>query len=710
MSNTAPGQSRPDDARCYNCGDSGHWTVACPEPTRETPAGLAAWRNANAPGHGGNRDHHGGSKKSKGPIITKYAPAPVPVSAPSVARYGPPPGYGPPPPAHYPGGPPSYPPQYPPYGSSASNYAPPGYSPPGYSNPYPPPSYGGPPPGLPAPPPRPPGTYASPPPPPPQPPAQLPSYPPRAYGPPPPRQDHVPYHPQPHYPQYPQPASAPYAQHPPPPSYPPPYPSHSAPPSYGHPPPSRPPIPSPAPPPASRPHRSASSSVPRQNSASTLPLSASLPPRPSLPPKPPQPNQHGQPGRGRRDFPDHSRDHRNKRKNDRHPRNHDYRQKKNQPHSRPDQKSQDNNNRRPDLKTPNHPKPAPSPKQGDQKGSTTAVEPKPSPPAASPETKKVQVETPRPDSSQRPDTAPEKAVDDEFEWDKNVIFAGPEPRHPPDEVGKPLPAEYNDEVLLPRKWDAKCIESHYVQADNIEEYVKPIHETPYWSKIEHDPAFVRDGKLPSGDAIANLPPRPPPKLEEIARSESSESGEVHERLAKRGHPDDDTPGERPVKRQRSRSSFDASRRGSRGRHSRSRDSYVPQGRRSRPGSPERRPTEFRNVDDQRRSIDRYQPDRDRDHSRGRGRRRSRTRSRSRDHSRSRNRSRSRSRRRNRTPTSRDSSVSAASSGLDSLEAELLGRDTKAKTPEGSPRPKSSMSGLKPKRRQAKLDSAYSRRW
>ncbi|WKT45845.1 Zinc finger, CCHC-type [Fusarium oxysporum f. sp. vasinfectum] len=522
MSNTAPGQSRPDDARCYNCGDSGHWTVACPEPTRETPAGLAAWRNANAPGHGGNRDHHGGSKKSKGPIITKYAPAPVPASAPSVARYGPPPGYGPPPPAHYPGGPPSYPPQYPPYGSSASNYAPPGYSPPGYSNPYPPPSYGGPPPGLPAPPPRPPGTYASPPPPPPSTssattfisttciwsssasprPRTLPST-----------------------------ASL----------------SPLSPASF--------------------------STICSASTAAIIPAPLSLSQRASVVWAPSTFTAsypitsttscitstsisfilcttpefcinftfHGQPGRGRRDFPDHSRDHRNKRKNDRHPRNHDYRQKKNQPHSRPDQKPQDNNNRRPDLKTPNHPKPAPSPKQGDQKGSTTAVEPKSSPPAASPETKKVQVETPRPDSSQRPDTAPEKAVDDEFEWDKNVIFAGPEPRHPPDEVGKPLPAEYNDEVLLPRKWDAKCIESHYVQADNIEEYVKPIHETPYWSKIEHDPAFVRDGKLPSGDAIANLPPRPPPKLEEIARSESSESGEVHERLAKRGHPDDDTP-------------------------------------------------------------------------------------------------------------------------------------------------------------------------
>ncbi|ENH69037.1 hypothetical protein FOC1_g10010211 [Fusarium oxysporum f. sp. cubense race 1] len=605
MSNTAPGQSRPDDARCYNCGDSGHWTVACPEPTRETPAGLAAWRNANAPGHGGNRDHHGGSKKSKGPIITKYAPAPVPASAPSVARYG----------------------------LLAHMLL------------------------L----------------------LRLPLN---------LQRNHLHIH---HvhmvllrlakttYPTI-----------------------HSL---------IIPIIPSQLQHHMFSIHR-------RHHTRPLIPLTARLRRMGTL-------HLHGLLSHHQHHLLHHVHI------DQLHPlyharilhqlylcqllcpldllylqNHHNPISMVNLPHSRPDQKPQDNNNRRPDLKTPNHPKPAPSPKQGDQKGSTTAVEPKSSPPAASPETKKVQVETPRPDSSQRPDTAPEKAVDDEFEWDKNVIFAGPEPRHPPDEVGKPLPAEYNDEVLLPRKWDAKCIESHYVQADNIEEYVKPIHETPYWSKIEHDPAFVRDGKLPSGDAIANLPPRPPPKLEEIARSESSESGEVHERLAKRGHPDDDTPGERPVKRQRSRSSFDVSCRGSRGRHSRSRDSYVPQGRRSRPGSPERRPTEFRNVDDQRRSIDRYQPDRDRDHSRGRGRRRSRTRSRSRDHSRSRNRSRSRSRRRNRTPTSRDSSVSAASSGLDSLEAELLGRDTKAKTPEGSPRPKSSMSGLKPKRRQAKLDSAY----
>ncbi|KAM0563396.1 hypothetical protein ACHAPJ_001117 [Fusarium lateritium] len=648
-------------------------------------SGLAAWKNANTLGHGGNREHHGGSKKSKGPIITKYTPAPVPTPAPSVSRYGPPPGYGPPP-APYPGGPPSYPPHYPPYGSSTPGYAP-GYSPPGYSHPYPPPSYGGPPPpGLPAPP-RPPGTYASPPPLP-QPPGPPAPYS-RPYGPPPtPRQDHAPYASQPHYPPYPPPASAPYGQHAPPPSYPSPYPPQSAPPTYGHPPAPRPPLPSPAPPPIPRPNRpSGSPPAPRQSPATTLPLPPSLPPKPPLPAKPPQPNQHGQPNRGRRDLSDHSRGHQNKRKHDRHNRNHDNRQKKNQPHPRQqEQKPQDGNNRRSDPKLPNLPKPIPSPKQEGEKAPAPPVKQKSSTPAGTPETKKVQVETPRSDSSHRPDTAPEKTTEDDLEWENKAIFKEPETHHPPDEVGKPLPAEYNDEVLLPRKWDAKCIESDYVQADNIEEYVKPIHETPYWSEIEFDPAFVRDGKLPSGDPVAELPPRG----DEASRSESSESGEVREQHSKRGHSDEDNPVERPLKRQRSQSSSTTNRRGSHDDgHSGLRDTYEPKRRRSRRDSSEHRVTEVRNVDDHRRSLDRttsHHRDRNRD--------------RSRDRSRGRNRSRSR------TPASRNSSVSVASSGLDSLEAELLGRDTKAKTPEEPPKRKPSMSGLKPKRRQTKLDSAY----
>jgi hypothetical protein len=286
---------------------------------------------------------------------------------------------------------------------------------------------------------------------------------------------------------------------------------------------------------------------------------------------------------------------------------------------------------------------------------------------------------------------PEKAAEDEWEWEKKTIFKEDEPHHPPDEVGKPLPAEYNDEVLLPRKWDAKCIESVYVQADNIEEYVKPIHETPYWPDVEFDPAFVRDGKLPNGDPVSELPS----KVDQSARSERSESGEVIEQHPKRGHSDDDNYVERPSKRQRSRSSSNVKRRGSHDAYSGSHDTYEPKRHKPRRESSEYRSTNFHNVDDHRR-LDRYHRDRDRDRGRSR--------------SRSRSRGRGRSRSRSRTPASRDSSVSAASSGLDSLEAEFLGRDSKAKTPEESPRRKPSLSGLKPKRRQTKLDSAYSRRW
>ncbi|RDA89418.1 hypothetical protein CP532_6249, partial [Ophiocordyceps camponoti-leonardi (nom. inval.)] len=84
------------EARCYNCGSYGHWAVACPEPTRKTPAGLAAWRSASA-GNVKNQSYNSGSKRSKGPIITKYSPPPF---ASNMGSYPPPP----PPPPTTPGG------------------------------------------------------------------------------------------------------------------------------------------------------------------------------------------------------------------------------------------------------------------------------------------------------------------------------------------------------------------------------------------------------------------------------------------------------------------------------------------------------------------------------------------------------------------------------------------------------------------------------
>ncbi|KFY37177.1 hypothetical protein V495_07304 [Pseudogymnoascus sp. VKM F-4514 (FW-929)] len=79
---------------CYNCGDSGHYFDACPEPARKIPVGLAAAQAARA--SAGPQSHHGGyggqdhrSKRQKtgsGPVVTRY-----PVPGPVVTKYGPPP-------------------------------------------------------------------------------------------------------------------------------------------------------------------------------------------------------------------------------------------------------------------------------------------------------------------------------------------------------------------------------------------------------------------------------------------------------------------------------------------------------------------------------------------------------------------------------------------------------------------------------------------
>ncbi|KAG6004061.1 hypothetical protein E4U21_001406 [Claviceps maximensis] len=140
MPNSTSGQlGRPDDSQCYNCGLVGHWAVACPEPTRATPAGLMAWRNSSNPSPPNLKGQGSTSnKRSKGPIITKYV-TPVSQFPPGIGHVPPPPGHHLHPHPHPQPPPPSlstYPSQTPPYHQS---YSPP----PPLPAPPPPPSYAG---------------------------------------------------------------------------------------------------------------------------------------------------------------------------------------------------------------------------------------------------------------------------------------------------------------------------------------------------------------------------------------------------------------------------------------------------------------------------------------------------------------------------------------------------------------------------------------
>ncbi|KAH8173451.1 zinc knuckle domain-containing protein [Sarocladium implicatum] len=656
-----------EQPQCYNCGAPGHWAVACPEPTRQTPAGLAAWRSsshAHFNGTGGNRDRRGAPKKHKGPIITKYGPPPgqqhpqPPPPPPGGNSYAPP-GYhghapyhssGPPLPSHqpppsgyhhYPPPPPGYPPQPPPdyapqqYGHATSQY-----------------------------PPTPPGPPQAPPPPPPYHYDTQPAY---GYGqqpqlPPPPPPLH--YHqPPPIHRPYPEPeherrrhqSSPP----PPPPGYGPPASaqgphgshrgrkgvhssgSHSRQHSQGH----------------RRNERNQaqhhSSHTPKKNSGqqsrgptqTSGPISLPAPLMHSLPPKPPQ-SKHSQPEqvpKGKN----------NKRKQDR-----QNRQKGNKQR----QRDRSRDRKEPAQELPEESEQADRPPSrstlstetqgvekkatGDDKaGSNDAVAAKsisPQEPVSSvPETSAAKdVDSPTRPASPAPEV-------DEWTWEFSHIFKTPDAVHEPDEIGRPLPFSYNDDILLPRKWNAECIASEFVSPGNLELYIRPVHETHYWPHIEFDPAFVVEGKFPCGESIPQhlLTGEAPPEVEATAPS------------LREGH-----------SRKRSLTeSADEDR--SNKRH---------------------RPSEDRRVDS-------YVPSR---HGDGRTRTRSRSRQR-------------RSETRSPPPRSRRSSASS----LNSLEAELLGISETHESPEtGTPRRPTS-SGRRDdsrspqtQRRRPRTDSAYSRRW
>ncbi|KAK0620242.1 hypothetical protein B0T14DRAFT_586410 [Immersiella caudata] len=449
MANTAPGQSSAQsEPVCYNCGASGHWMVACPEPTRDKPAGLERWQSQHQD-HSASSDRSSPSHEKKGPIVTRY-PLP-PGQAPPVQRYGPPhpfpsaggpplaypqPGYPPPPPPPYAG---SYAPPPPQYGQypPPPPIAPPhqyGQQPPVYGQPQYPQAY---PPAPPPPPPTSTGYYSGGPPPPPA--AYPPSvYPSQPYGAPPP--------PPGPYPQY--AAGAP----PPPPDYQ--YPPAPAPGPYPPPPPnagSYPPQPPPPPPPG---------------------VSFDRPP--GLPPRPPPPLNQNPPEQHNRHRGRHQR-HQGKRGKDRSRPGNDGSAKNGHnrnEHNRNDHNRNDHN--RNDHNRNDHNR---NEKQRERRHGTP-------PPADQP---------PKEKAKQAP-VVEVNSVEETGEWDpeseqdlKHVFVE--KKMKPADPVGIPLPAEYSDVPTIPPAYNAKCVKSEFFKESNLKEYALPVRATALWSEARWDPVF-----------------------------------------------------------------------------------------------------------------------------------------------------------------------------------------------------------------------------
>lgn len=413
-----------------------------------------------------------------------------------------------------------------------------------------------------------------------------------------------------------------------------------------------------------------------------------------LPPKPPAPS---------RDRPDTRRDHRNKKKQDHQKGSRDNKSKDQSGNRRPSIHKQQRHNRRHSSQGQNLPKSSPPRTVQPQQDASRDDHSHEQTPTKSEHTTHSgeignvldTIRVPEQPNDHAPEEVPEEILDQaleevpdqttepllvkedpgeasDFEWEIDAIFREPESRHDPDEVGKPLPSTYNDGVLLPRKWDSKCIESEFIDLDNLEEFIRPIHETQYWEDIQFDAAFVRDGLLPSGDPLPRI---------RRANETSETTGAVHQKDQNDGQ---HSGGEHMAVERRQ-----------------SHDGQIKR-KRSPDPSPELRNQVHQDSPPRERRLSSHQRDRRSESYRSEPSRH--------DHRPRESFDRRESETRHRSPGSRRSSVSSASShssGLDSLDMELLGIEPKDKRQHEEDRGRQSDERApKPKRRRVQLDSAY----
>lgn len=362
-----------------------------------------------------------------------------------------------------------------------------------------------------------------------------------------------------------------------------------------------------------------------------------------------------------------------------------------------------------------------------------------------------------PAKSVRDDTDNSHKNSEDWEWEFDAIFKEPVTIHEPDEIGKPLPspADYHEDVMLPPPWNASCVESEFVNIDNMAEFSRPIRETSFFEAMQDDPVFWKDGKRP--------PPVPPKRKEktpaeilagpfpsmETGSGRSSRNKRTREESA-HGHDEDNR---RPQKRRHSSDRYDQTRhyphggpreQGQHGgyHHKRYSTEYGHSRRASGPFSPgdtrhnvaDRRPSYSSDPDPARTLLDsldrqegngndtgprrRYQESRrnsSRDRSRMHRSRHGSTPSLAHPHLKSSSESRPPSRRSSRcsSPESRPSSrQSCASFGTDdsdlsSVEAAILGRPHRSKDERGKDNTRSGKKTARPKRRPApKLNDVY----
>ncbi|KAL7932929.1 hypothetical protein V8C35DRAFT_66318 [Trichoderma chlorosporum] len=590
-----------DDSPCYNCGARGHWIVACPEPTRKTPAGLAnAWRNApNAPNAGqGNHRHHGGNPKraNKGPIITKYAPPPPPPPPPhpsslshGAASYPPLPP-GPPfpqqnpqfqgPYAHYHQPATHYPASY------GSTYPPQQYHQPSYGTaPAAPAGYAAHPPGPPAPPPPAPypAAYASYPP---AGPSATPSYPPQTT------------------------YTPPYSQ----PSYtlpPVPYPVHSGPAHYS---------PPPKPPHASRSHSGLSQPIHH-----------------SLPPKPPR-SVHTQ--------QEPHRDHRNRRKNDRQNKHRDNRRRDQGSRHRSSQQKMQNKANRSNRGNRSNPR-------SSQKTSGSA-------------------------NVDNTKGAPSSSVED---LEKNARRGSEASREdfPDDSTATEIQAPAN-------------AQAHQHEDDQFHQSISgelgedsETADSESGESTDHDEPEPARALLPDDEAVLarnddSLSQNPRDHEKDDASSPSSMAPDMPHVNGKHKRRDDESENERQSKKSKATASIARGLKDGEG-GSQTEEQHDT---RSAIQSDDVPTVEEEEEEEDEPILPPLEPE-----------------------------SRSRSKERHQRPKSRNSSVSSRSSDLNSLEAELLGRPAKQKSPDDIGLPQRPDRAAMPKmqrRRQPNADSAYSRRW